>query len=71
MSEPAGGNLIGFERSVEFPSLVHGMEVVRRDEDFEALRFRRLEDALHVLSCIVFLKTFADQGPCEARFAQY
>ena len=44
---------------------------MRRDEDLESMRLRRLEDALHVLNGIVFLKTFADQGPREACFTQY
>jgi hypothetical protein len=36
---------------------------MRRDENLESMRLRGLEDALHVLNSIVFLKTFADQGP--------
>src|SRR5271154_4739028 len=58
-------SFIGFERSVEFPSLVDRIEIVGRDEDLEAMRFRRLEDALHVLDRVVFPQTLVDQGPCE------
>jgi hypothetical protein len=61
---------MSFQRSVEFPTFVRGIEIVRRDEDLESMRFRGLEDALHVLNSIVFLKTFADQGPRESFFAQ-
>jgi hypothetical protein len=39
---------------------------VRRDENLETGRFCRLEDALHVLDSMVFLKTFVDQGPPES-----
>jgi hypothetical protein len=65
-SEHTRGNLIGFERSVEFPSFVRGIEVVRRDENLESMCAFGLEDALHVLNSIGFLKTFADQGPGES-----
>jgi len=58
--EHTRGSLIGFERSVEFPSFVRGIEIVRRDENLEAMRLRGLEDALHVLNGIVFLEAFAD-----------
>src|SRR5580704_12218611 len=34
------------------------------------MRFRGLEDSLHVLNRIVFLKTFAHQRPRETSFAQ-
>jgi hypothetical protein len=34
------------------------------------MRLRGLEDALHVLNSIVFLKTFADQGLRESFFTQ-
>jgi hypothetical protein len=68
--EHVGGCLVSFERSVEFPSLVGGIEIVRRDENLEAMRFCRLEDALHVLDSTVFLKTFADEWPREASFTQ-
>src|SRR5215831_17563875 len=43
---------------------------MRRDENLESMRLRGLEDALHVLDSIVFLKTFADQGPRESFFTQ-
>src|SRR5215831_20115365 len=43
---------------------------MRRDENLESMRLRSLEDALHVLNRIVFLKTFADQGPRESFLAQ-
>ena len=47
-----------------------GIEIVRRDEDLESMRFRGLEDALHVLNGIIFLKAFMDQGPRKSFFAQ-
>jgi Clp protease len=42
------------------------IEIVRRDENLGSVRLRDLEDPFHVLNGIVFLKTFADQGPREA-----
>src|SRR5258707_215728 len=44
------GSLIGFERTVEFPSFVRRIEIVRRDENLESMRLRGLKDALHVLN---------------------
>src|SRR5271166_2086441 len=69
-SEHTRGRLIGFQRSVEFPSFVRGIEIVRRDENLESMRFRGLEDSLHVLNRIVFLKTFANKRPRETFLAQ-
>src|ERR1700758_441809 len=69
-SEQARGRLIGFQWSVEFPSFVRRIKIVRRDEDLESMRFRGLKDSLHVLNRIVFLKTFAHQRPRETFFAQ-
>ena len=43
---------------------------MRGDENFESMRLSGPEDALHVLNRIVFLKTFADQGPGESFLAQ-
>ena len=43
---------------------------MRRDENLESMRLRGLEDTLHVLNSIVFLKTFADQGPRDSFFTQ-
>ena len=44
---------------------------MRRDKDLEAVRLCCLEDTLHVLNGMVFLKAFADQGPREASFTQH
>src|SRR5277367_4817784 len=41
-------SFIRFERPVEFPSFVGGIEIVRRDENLEAVGLRGLEDALHI-----------------------
>jgi hypothetical protein len=45
---------IAFERAVEFPSLVGGIEIMRRDENLEALRLGGLEDALYVRDGVLF-----------------
>src|SRR5271163_1525251 len=58
-----GGGLFGFERSVELPSFVGGIEIMRGDEHLEAVRLRRLEDSLHVIDRVIFLKTFVNQRP--------
>src|SRR5208282_5522441 len=47
-----------------------GIKIVRRDENLESMGLRGLEDALHILDGVVFLKAFADQGPREPFFAQ-
>src|SRR4030095_3984259 len=52
------------------PALVRRVKVVRRDENLETMRLGRLEEALHVLNCPVFEKTFVDEGPREASFPQ-
>ena len=65
------GNLIGFERAVELPSLIGGEKIVRRDEDLVSIRLRGLEDALHILDRVVFLKTFVEQRPTETVFTQH
>src|SRR5260370_24256656 len=68
--EHTGSDLVGLERSVELPSFVRRIEIVRRDENLEAMLLCCLEDALHVLDGMVFLKTFVDEGPREASFTQ-
>src|SRR5712675_1273193 len=67
--EPIGG-LVGFERSVEFPSFVRWIEIVRRDEHLEAERLRSLEDALHVLDGLGFLETIVNERPRESSITQ-
>jgi hypothetical protein len=69
--EHPGDDFFGFEGSVEFPSFVGGIEIVRRDENLEAPRLRRFEDPLHVLDSVVLLKTFVDQWPRKAFLTQH
>src|SRR5262245_35701758 len=67
-SEHPRVHLLGFERTVKFPTCVGGIEIVRRNKHREALRLRSLEDTLHVLDSVVLSKTFAEQGPGQASF---
>ena len=62
--------LLSLQRSVEFPSLVDGKEIVGRDEDFEIVRFRGLEDSLHVFDGVVFFETLVQEWPRFSRLAQ-
>src|SRR6202047_918233 len=68
--EQAIVELLGFQRSVEFPSLVDGKEIVGRNEDFEIVRFRGLEDTLHVFDGVVFFETLVQKRPGFSRLAK-
>src|SRR5260370_19220578 len=46
---------VGFEWSVELPACIGGIEIVRRDEHLEAIRFSGGEGPLHVFFIILFL----------------
>src|SRR5262249_26832790 len=70
-SEHPRVHLIGFERTVKFPSLVGGIKIVRRNKHLEAMHLRGLEDTLHVLNSIVFSQTVAEQRPSQASFIQH
>jgi hypothetical protein len=54
--------LIGLQWAFELPSAVRGKEIVRRDEDLEAIGLCGLEDPLHVLDGVVFRDTPAAGG---------
>src|SRR5215469_1064565 len=69
--EHTRGSLVGFERSVELPPFVGGVEIVRRDEDLKSKLLRGFEDALHIFNGVVFVKTLAEPRPSQARLAQY
>src|SRR5215469_2724935 len=69
--EHTRSSLVGFERSVELPTFVRGVKIVRRDEDLKSKLLRGLEDALHIFNGVVFVKTLAELRPSQARFAQY
>src|ERR1700733_3280143 len=62
--------LLGLQRTVELPSLVDGKEIMRRNEDFEIVRFRGLENTLHVFDGVVFFETFVQERPGFSRLAQ-
>src|SRR5208282_2312497 len=64
-------SFIRFERPVEFPSFVGGIEIVRRDENFEAERLRGLEDALHVRDGTYLPETLVDRWPRESFLAEH
>src|SRR5581483_7663199 len=63
-------NFISFQGPVEFPSVIRGKEIMRRDEDFVAIFLRGFEDTLHVLDRLILLDTRADERPRDAFFAQ-
>src|SRR5271154_6422819 len=64
-------SFIRFERPVEFPSFVGGIEIVRRDENFEAVGLRGLEDALHVRDGTYLLQTLVDRWPRESFLTEH
>src|ERR1700683_1783110 len=70
-SEIPRDSFIRFERPVEFPSFVGGIEIVRRDENFEAESLRGLEDALHVRDGTYLPQTLVDNWPCESFLAEH
>src|SRR5260370_5460759 len=57
---------VGFEWSVELPACIGGIEIVRRDEHLEAIRFSGGENPLPVLDGIVFLHAPPAGGANEA-----
>ena len=59
------------DRPAEPPRLVVGVEVVRGDEDPEALLLRGPEESLEVLDGVVLLDAGADQPPGDALLAQH
>src|SRR5271156_2946155 len=64
-------SFIRFERPVEFPSFVGGIEIVRRDENFEAVSLRGLKDALHVRDGTYLPETLVDRRPRESFLAEH
>src|SRR5229473_2930907 len=62
---------VGFEWSVELPACIGGIEIVRRDEHLEAIRFSGGEDPLHVLDSIVLLNALAEERPSEAALIEH
>src|SRR5271169_4582918 len=64
-------SFIRFERPVEFPSFVGGIEIVRRDENLEAAGLRGLEDALHVRDGTYLPQTLVDRWPRESFLAEH
>ena len=69
-SEHLGLCLFGLKGSVEFLSLIRGVEIVGRDEDLESVLLRGLEDALHVLDGLVLFDAVADRSPRDALLTQ-
>src|SRR5260370_31166800 len=58
---------VGFEWSVELPACIGGIEIVRRDEHLEAIRFSGGERPLPVLHSIFFLYSLPLEAANAAR----
>src|SRR5258708_27792111 len=62
---------VGFEWSVELPACIGGIEIVRRDEHLEAIRFSGGEDPLPGLDGIFFLNALPGERPTVAALIQH
>jgi hypothetical protein len=55
---------------LNFQPLSVGLEIVRRDEDLEAMDLGSFEDAIHVIDGVIFRETLMEQRPRESSFTQ-